>query len=313
MSIKPITSTKSKLTTYASIFALIAFLGFAAFTTASVTNIASIVESNILANKNGVPEGWDSLSGRDTVEASTTATVNDGYVEYVTSLKNSDQNDSLSLTHVSSFVSEEDSSGFVPLAEKTLEYTYDPANENSWTPVPISAPENSDDGFKLKNALYVGQGGSNTDTIYFRYNVSPADDGTIEDKVSFVTENATGDTSLTTTTNSLDYQKSQNPVSDNSETSTASNTEEVAENPDGQEIDTSSEETESTYTKPLGVSSKTPSTSVMNASTLGSISISPDAISKSIIVIVIALGIFAISLIVYLVVRSKTNKKPAKK
>lgn len=286
---------KYRITTIASALALVAFVGVAMFATISVTSIASLVEGNIVANKNGVPTEWESLSKEAEVTAKTESkVVSNDYVQYVASIKNEDDS-TLSLTHVSSYVTAESSKGFVPLAENTLEYTYDPINANSWTPVKISAPENSEEGFKLDTSLYLGETNSNTDTIYFRYNVSPTEEGTVSDTVAFVTKDWHGDVAVTVSENTVEYQKA---VSEN-----ANDNIEVADPESG----------DGTYAKPLGVSSEAPSASVVNAATLGAISVSEETITPSIIVMLVALGIFALALVVYLVVRSKDNKSKAKK
>ena len=283
-----------KAMTIASIIALVAFLGVASFSAISVTSIASIVEGKVLANKDGVPKAWDTYDTAESVQATTETQINDSYVEYTASIKNSDNN-VVSLTHLSSYVEEEGTrGGFVPLAENTLEYTYNPEDKNSWSPVKISAPSNKEDGYKLDSALYIGEEGTNTDTIYFRYSVSPAEDGTVNDKVAFVTEDASGDAAVSVSNSSVEYQKT--PVETASDTNTETNP-------------SNTENGDSSYAKPLGVSSKAPTTTIVNASSLGAISISEETVTPSIIVVFVALGIFATSLIVYLIIRNKDTKK----
>lgn len=187
---------------------LIAFLIVAVFATiTSVVNVTSILEGNVLANKTGIPESWNKLENTDMVKIDTKTQTNDDYVEYVTSVKNSNDKH-ITLTSISSYLEEGTKGGFVPLAEKTLEYTYDPGNDKSWTPAQVIAPNNNKDGYKFNSALYLGESGSTTDTIYFRYNIFPLGEGSITNKVAFVTENEDNDLAISINDSSLDYKKS---------------------------------------------------------------------------------------------------------
>lgn len=276
-----------KITSVASAVALAAFLLVAGFATVSVTNIASIVEGTVLANKDGVPGAWEGLDNLNNLEVKTSAEVNSDYVAYTTELKNADDS-TRAVTHISSYIAEEGTrGGFVPLNEETLEYTYDPSNEKSWTSVKVTEPANDGDGYKLGSTLYLGEEGSNTDTIYFRYSVSPVEEGTVSDTVSFVAQEvSSGELAMVSGESAVEYQK---PVA--TETSSSENTDDP------------------NYAKPLGVSSQASNTAVVNAKTLGAISLSQETVTPSIIAMFVGLGIFAASLIVYLVVHSKNTKK----
>lgn len=281
-------SNRTAIALGCSVAAFIAFMGFTFF---SVNNIASTVDAAVVANKNGLPVSWDSLAKVDSTSSITSARViNDDYVQYTTYLKNTDKSSTLALTHIASYVDANDDSGFVPLSERNLEYTYDPSDSNSWTPVTISKPGNMSDNFKLSYPLFVGAADSNTDTVYFRYNVSPREAGTVSDKVAFVTENESGVTALTTSDSSIAFAEN-------------SGNEVVAV------VDPSDESGE--YTAPLGAFSETPSSTIINAATLGSINISPDSLNASIIIMIATLAIFACSLIVYMVIRGKSKSKRA--
>lgn len=186
---------------------LIAFLIVTVFATiTSVVNVTSILEGNVLANKIGIPESWNKLEKTDTIKIDTKTQTNDDHVEYTTSVKNSDDKH-VTLTSISAYLEEGTKGGFIPLAEKTLEYTYDLGNDKSWTPVQITAPNNNKDGYKFNSALYLGEDGSTTDTIYFRYTIFPLGEGNISNKVAFVTKDKDGNSVVSISNSSLDYKK----------------------------------------------------------------------------------------------------------
>ena len=297
-------STKAvhRVSTIASIFVLVAFLACAGFTALSVSQITAVVEENIVANKNGVPTSWSSLEPRDTTESTTSATINNGYIEYVTSIKNSDPAKATNVTHISSFIQDQKNVGFIPLEENALEYTYTPSEENTWTPLRISAPDSDESGFKLDTPLYLGRADTSADTIYFRYNISPSEEGTVSDKVAFVTEDSLGNTKLTVGSASLDYDKTAAYDLEGSSESTES---------ESSSSEASSTEADSSYTKPLGAfsSASVPSGAIINSSTFGIINIPKDSFTSSIIIIASALAVFVVSFIVYIIIHAKAKAK----
>ncbi len=103
-------------------------------------------------------------------------------VEYTTYVKNRDPQSPLTLERMSSYINDRsqatnseggtekfENTGFLPLNLDTLYYTTTPADENSWTPVNISQPMNSTDGFKLATPLTMNPAGQAGDTLYFRF------------------------------------------------------------------------------------------------------------------------------------------------
>ncbi|MBR2989505.1 hypothetical protein IKF40_01045 [Candidatus Saccharibacteria bacterium] len=302
-------ATKSKASKITGIFTailLVVFVAVAGVTTFSITNIASVVEANILANKNGVPEAWNNYSEKSSVQSEVSShTINDDYVEYVTSLKNNSETESLSVTHLASYINGNENNGFIPLDSDSLEYTYNPDDINSWTPVDISEPSsNSNEGSKLENNLYVGTAGSNTDTIYFRYNVDmTTDDGLVDDVVAYVTETKSGDTSITTSSTTTEY----NPLG--TVTSTAEEDLALAKGL-GLAQDSATDTDESgEYTQPLGALSEAPDANIISLSRLGAISISKDSLTTSVIVIFAAVGVFIVGLAAYLIFRHHASAK----
>lgn len=290
----------SKITTISSAIVLAAFIACAGFTAFSVNNITAVVEDNIIANKNGVPTAWSNLEQLDSLESETSAIVSNGYVEYTTSLKNSDPHQIFNLTHISSFISEANNVGFVPLTEESLEYTYDPSAADSWIPVSISSPDSDETGFKLDSTIYLGGANSSTDTVYFRYNVSPSEEGSVSDKISFVTETDLGDANITTNTSSVEYNKAAFLTNSENAAAAENNTEPATES-------------DSSYAKPLGAFSNTPSSSVISASTFGAINISKDTFNTSVIIIASALGAITIVMIIYIIIRKKKSHAKTKK
>lgn len=98
-------------------------------------------------------------------------------VEYQSSVKNRDPQNSLTLERLSSYIKDSatsgdetyNNSGFLPLDLKTLMYTTTPDDADSWKAVDITPPMNSDDGFILKNPITMQPAGKEGDTLYFRY------------------------------------------------------------------------------------------------------------------------------------------------
>lgn len=122
-------------------------------------------------------------------------------VEYITSIRNREPGYPLTLERLASYIHDEYdevtatgetkkavSAGFIPLNEKTLSYKRS-LDDPEWIPVEISAPSDSEDGFKLKTPITMGKAGEENDTLYFRFfaETSPYN-GTITNRTSFYTE-----------------------------------------------------------------------------------------------------------------------------
>ena len=299
-------SKASKVTGIFTAILLVVFVAVAGVTTFSITNIASVVEANILANKNGVPENWNNYSEKSSVSSEVSShVINNDYVEYVTSLKNDSKTEPLSVTHLASYINGNENSGFIPLDSNSLEYTYDPDNTDSWTPVSISEPSSSDEGSKLENSLYVGTAGSNTDTIYFRYNVDmTTDDGLVDDVVAYVAETKDGNASITTSSTTTEYNPSDTVASTAEEDLALAKGLGLTQDSATSAIDESGE-----YTQPLGAFSEAPDSNIISLSRLGAISISKDSLTTSVIVIFATVGVFIVGLAAYLIFRRTSSAK----
>lgn len=278
---------------------LLVFLAFATFVVLSISGIASTVEESIIANKNGVPEAWTELSSEPHLEPSVSSRViNNSYIEYTVSVKNTDSNHSAVLTHLSSYVKNGEKDGFIALDNDALEYSYSNTEAKSWSNSAISKPSNNGDGSKLSDGIYIGKGGSATDTVHFRFVVSPSEEGKVDDTISIISKSDNGEQKLVTTTDDIEYTK----VDDTRLAAEAI----VRENPTVARQDPNDESGE--YTKPLGVET-TPSSNIVSTSSIGAIFLSPDAFTGNIIIIVSTLGIIAVGLMVYLIARNKKAKK----
>lgn len=145
------------------------------------------------------------ISADSTVEGKIVGQVEEtgeNIVEYISSVRNRDPGRKLQLDRMSVFIDDEantvdadgntticSNSGFIPLSNTTLWYTYDKNDPDSWQPLEISAPLNSMDGFLLKNPLMMDAAGKGKDEIFFRYYAqTSACTGNIKNITSYYTE-----------------------------------------------------------------------------------------------------------------------------
>lgn len=193
----------------------VAFVLFAGLVGFIVNNIRSSVKtSTAIFNEAGVPLAWNNSinPATDIVSGVSAELVNyeDHFVQYSPFIKNTGSSAHY-LTHLASYLTSTsgDSHGFAPLNEATIEYTYTPEDQDSWTHLAISAPSNTHDGFKLSTPLYLSADGSPMNTIYFRYGVSAdiTHSDHLTDEVSFIiTDESKSTESLSTTKTSLAYE-----------------------------------------------------------------------------------------------------------
>ncbi|MBR2864073.1 fibro-slime domain-containing protein [Candidatus Saccharibacteria bacterium] len=139
--------------------------------------------------------------------------VSDQLVAYRTSLKNIDPDNPLYLTHLSSYVEDENgNSGFLPLNKNLISYTYTPEVADSWIPLELTAPGTSSNSFMLATPLALGRSGTSTDTLYFKYNLEPAESrGIVSNKVAYLTQNGYGDVGISFDTSIVEYENIQDP------------------------------------------------------------------------------------------------------
>ena len=117
---------------------------------------------------------------------------NSNIIEFVSSISNRDPESPLNIERIAAYIEEsattENLSGFLPLSSKTLFYSTNPDDPDSWQPVEISAPENSINGFKLKTPLQLAKAGTTGDTLYFRYFGESSDlNGEMSSVISYYT------------------------------------------------------------------------------------------------------------------------------
>lgn len=117
---------------------------------------------------------------------------NSNIVEFVSSISNRDPESTLNIERIAAYIEEsattENLSGYLPLSSKTLFYSTNPDDPDSWLPVEISAPENSLNGFKLKTPLQLSKAGTTGDTLYFRYFGESSDlNGEMSSVISYYT------------------------------------------------------------------------------------------------------------------------------
>lgn len=122
-------------------------------------------------------------------------------VEFNTYVKNRDPENPLDLERLAAYLKETTdegvNEGYLPLDETTLFYTTTPEDDNSWRPVKISAPDNSDAGFNLETPIRMAPAGEAGDTLYFRYYGETSDrSGTMSSTISYYTT-LTGNAGIT--------------------------------------------------------------------------------------------------------------------
>ncbi len=130
-------------------------------------------------------------------------------VSYQTSLTNIDPDNPLYLTHLAAYVNENDNvKGYIPLNADTLSYTYTPEDANSWTPIQVTAPGSTLNSFLLSRKLYLGASGTANDTIYFKFNMRPEDQGgAVISKIAYLTENSYGDVGISYDSDTVKYEQ----------------------------------------------------------------------------------------------------------
>lgn len=152
----------------------------------------STTESNVhvtLSNMN-----WP-ISADSDVKAKVVGKVEDSIsniVQFNTSITNRAPARPLDLERLAAFVCEEteegSQEGFLPLDKSTLEYTTTPDDPDSWQPVEITPPANTEEGFNLVDPLHMTPYGQDGDTIYFRYFGETSEySGTMSSLVSYYT------------------------------------------------------------------------------------------------------------------------------
>lgn len=301
---------KKKIFKYVMLAAFLMFAGVSAF---MVSTLNTTLGSAIIASSSEIPKAWSELPVSADAKVSLDVSTSDALVIYTAAIQNTRADENLYLTNFASYLDEAHGSknGFLPLDQTTAEFTYNPDDNASWNPLELSAPRNGAKGFRLANSLTLGSAGSDTDTLYVRFQVTPSlDQDVVSDKVAALVDDGYGYSSLASASTSVAVNIESMPVvvaadtpienphaifdelfgdgsTDNSETST------VALNDDSGE---------SAFAQPLGVS-----TELSNLKTLASAIDTDDSVDSSFIsttnmILIAILGVFAIAFIGYIVV-----------
>lgn len=111
-------------------------------------------------------------------------------VQFNTSIKNRDPENSLELERLAAFITEtttdqnpndpndvktHTTSGFLPLDVDTLSYTKTPSDQDSWQSLAIAPPSDSANGFALAHPITMAPSGQAGDTLYFRFFAETSD------------------------------------------------------------------------------------------------------------------------------------------
>lgn len=125
---------------------------------------------------------------------------NDKLIEYQASITNSDPTNELYVSNISAHLLDEGNNltGFVPLNEKTLEYTMNPEEKDAWKKLKISKPANKKDGgFQLDSPIRLAKAGEAGDTLTIRYFIAPeSNEINYRNTTAFYTENGHGDSGI---------------------------------------------------------------------------------------------------------------------
>ncbi len=292
-----------------------AFVAFAGFSAITVIGLRQNIDTTAIASNSQTPESWANFPVSADVKTNLDVATDSSVALFTTSVTNTKEDGLLYLTNLASYLDEAhgDHDGFLPLDSETAEYTYTPDDSSSWQALSISAPKNGVTGFRLTNALALGPAGSNTDTLYIRFQVSPsADDDIISDKVAFLLDDNYGYRSSATASTSVaihivendpyivatDDTTNTNPhaIFDElfGDNSNSSNTSTVATKED--------ENGDSAFAQPLGVFSEV--TELKTIATVANTDTEVDGsfMSTASIILVAILVVFAIALIGYIIV-----------
>ncbi len=262
------------------------FVAFAGITAFAVNQLATQIDDTTISNIDGVPSSWKEYRSTSAISSHIESEVKDSHIVYTVAVTNTSQASSTAITHIASYI-DTGAKGFVPLDANSLEYSYYPEAEGSWTPIAVSAPGEDEEAFKLASEIYLGTNDSSSNTVYFRYFVAPSLYGTVSDKVAFVTR-TDSEPAVSVSDNLVAYEE------------TSAEVVAVASEEDGSG--------ESAFAEPLGVTSDMPSITAISTATIGAIAISPDVVTGSIVILAICIAVFVISLVAYLI-SHKTEEK----
>ncbi len=266
-----------------------AFVGIAGVVAFTGISTRKEVEDKTIASIENAPKNWNTLESRAVVANSSLSgeVLDSKYVQFTTSITNSNSGDSLYITHLASYLTEDDKSGFIPLAANTLEYSYTPDDASSWTRMGVTAPDDKSDAFKLNTDLHLGTLGTATDTVYFRFYIEPeANTRYVNNKVSFLMRNSKGEMGYSASVATIAYE---NAI--------------LAKKQVAIEADTSTEMSGmagEAYTDPLGMFSFIPGVDVASSVIASTTGIDQNVLEIGIVAAMTGVVIFIICLAAYI-------------
>ncbi len=290
-----------------------AFVAFAGLSLAIVNNIHRTVETTVLATNSSLPRAWDGFSTSADAVTTLDVVTSDTVAIYTVSIKNTSSS-TLYLENLASFMDEAhgDRDGFLPLSSENTEYSYSENNPDAWSALSLSAPKNGLDGFRLANSLAIGPAGSDTDTLFIRYQVSPSLDKDVisnnfagllkkTDGSSVVT---TGSTSVAINIESADpfVVAADTPSNDPHAIFDQLYAEEHGGATEPSTVAVAEDDADSAFARPLGVFSEQLSIKTVASVATSTETVDGDFIATTNLILVGILAVFAIAFIGYIVV-----------
>ena len=289
-----------------------ALIGFTGVSAIMVKNIHQSVGSAIIASSNSTPAAWSEIPTSSDAKVELDVITNDAVVLYTVKITNTRSDDPIYLTNLASYLDEAHGNhdGFLPLNSNTVEYTYNPADAESWTALELSAPKNSTKGFRLANTLAIAP----SSPLYVRYQLTPSlDQDVLSNKVAVLLDDGSGYLASATGSNSVAIDIESSPVVVAADTESSNPNaifdEMAAAGVEGdtnvsveQTIAASEDNGDSAFARPLGVFSE-----VTNLQTVASIATADNTVDENFvnvtsIILVSILAVFAIAFIGYIVV-----------
>lgn len=283
---------RKKIGTVLSIIALVTFIAIAGITAFTGFNTRREVEDKTIANIENSPKAWGEIESKNVVANSSLSgeVIDSKYIQWTVAITNSNSGDSLYVTHLAAFLSEdENKSGFIPLASNSLEYSYTPDNASSWTKIGLGSPGSNENAFKLNSDLHLGTLGTATDTVYFRFYIEP-ERGTkrVNNKVSFLMRNSKGEAGYASSVAMIAYEDSV-----------------LAEAQALAKADAGDGTTSENYADPLGMFSFIPNVDVVTSVVASTTGISQEFLIVAAVLLGIGVIIFIICLAAYVPIARK--------
>lgn len=298
--------------TFFKILMLVAFVGFAGMSALAVSNLQRSIDSNILATSSNIPKTWEDMPESSDARVNLETSASDTVIIYTVSIQNTRQDNSLYLTGIASYLDEShgDRKGFLPLSNTTAEFSYNPDNgTSSWSPLELSSPQNGTDGFRLAHALTLTPAGSDNDTLYIRYQVSPSlDQDVVSNKIVALLDDGSGYTARASTSTSVAVDIKESPyvvAADTENPNPHAIFDEIFGDKSGDNstvATNNSENGDSAFANPLGAYSEVTALKTLTGVATASTNVDDSFVSTTGMILVGILAVFAIAVIGYIVV-----------